>query len=143
MIARCASFFRWLGTPVRACRSLFPFTHAGRQTLIYIVLALAGPALTAVVMWAMQITREARQWSIFGDMADRVAWSLFVIVCALACFVSIRAIRVGKDGASVEGREIEDTEGIKQAVQAPATAAQEVADRVKHEIDEATSGDKP
>lgn len=136
------AFFRWLGTPVRACRSLFPFTHAGRQTLIYLVLAMAGPALTAVVMWAMEITKDARQWAIFGSLADRVAWSLFVIVCALACFVSIRAIRIGKDGASMESRDIEDAEDVKSAVQAPATAAQLVADDIKAKIDEATSGEK-
>lgn len=127
-----AAFFRWLGTPVRACRSLFPFTHEGRQTLVYIVLALSGPALTAVVMWAMAITRDADQWQIFGSMADKVSWSLFVIVCSLACFVSIRAIRIGKDGASIEGRDIDD---MKDAVQAPADAAQEKADEIKAEIE--------
>lgn len=136
---RAAAFFRWLGAPVREVRALFPFTHEGRQTLVYIVLAFAGPALTGVVMWAMSITRDEKHWDIFGSLADKVSWSLLIIVCALACFVSIRAIKIDKNGASIEGRDIPDDDTIREAIQAPVDAAQAKADEMK---DEVTSGDK-
>lgn len=104
-MTRVSAFFRWLGTPFRAARSWFPFSHEGRQTLVYIALTLAGPALTAVAIWVMTVTKAARQWEIFASLADKIGWSLFIIVCALACFVSIRAIKISKDGASIEGRD--------------------------------------
>lgn len=81
----------------------FPFTREGRQSLIYIVLAGCGPALTLVVIWAMSLTERAGQWAIFASLADKVAWGLLLIVLALACFVSIRAIKIGKNGIEATG----------------------------------------
>lgn len=85
--------------------SMFPFTREGRQTLVYLCLAGCGPALTLIVIWAMHLSEDAGQWAIFADLANKVAWALLVIVLALACFVSIRAIKLDvKDGtAEVKG----------------------------------------
>lgn len=86
-----------------------PFTHQGRQTLIYITLALCGPALTFCIMWALSVVEqfpgtsgEARL-AAYVELAKPMTWALLIIVVALACFVSIRAIRIGKDGLSAEG----------------------------------------
>lgn len=139
---RLGAFFRWLGSPVRGVRTLFPFTHDGRQTLIYIVLSFAGPALTLLTWWAMNIARLAGQWHIFGVMSDWVVWSLFVIVCALACFVSIRAVQIGKDGAKITGKDSRDDDEIRAAIQAPVDAAQAKADEVKTEVTSTTEKDQ-
>lgn len=92
---------------------LFPFTREGRQTLIYLVLAGCGPALTGVIVWAMQVIRgwqsvdAASRLDRFADLAMVMASALVIIVIALACFVSIRAIKVGKDGFEASGGEKE------------------------------------
>jgi hypothetical protein len=96
---------RWLSTPVRAVRSLFPFTREGRQTLVYLVFAGAGPALTLLVKWAMGQALDRKLNDAFASLADKVADALLVICLALACFVSIRAIKIGKDGMDVQGRD--------------------------------------
>lgn len=91
--------------------SLFPFTREGRQTLIYLVLAGCGPALTAVIVWAMYIIRGWSDASAelrldkFASLAMVVASALVIIVIALSCFVSIRAIKIGKDGIEADGRD--------------------------------------
>jgi succinate dehydrogenase hydrophobic anchor subunit len=90
--------------------SPFPFTREGRQTLVYLVMAGCGPALTAVVIWAMYVIRwwpdataDARLDK-FAQLALCVAAALIIIVIALSCFVSIRAIKggVGKDGINFD-----------------------------------------
>lgn len=88
-------FNRWLSTPIRAVRGLFPFSHEGRQTLVYLVFAGAGPALTAVVWLAMQVLAGAKQWDGYMRLATIVALSLLIIVTGLGMFVSIRAIKIG------------------------------------------------
>lgn len=98
-----AAFLHWLGTPFRAARAAVPFTHDGRQTLVYLVFAGAGPALTAVVIWIMQAARDAKQWDTFSRVALIVAAALLVITIALAMFVSIRAIKIGRDGIEASG----------------------------------------
>lgn len=83
---------------------VFPFTRPGRQTLVYLVFAGAGPALTAVVIWAMiEALERAALWPTFSQLALIVAAGLFVIVLGLAMFVSIRAIKIGKDGIEADG----------------------------------------
>lgn len=87
-----------------------PFTHEGRQTLVYLVFAGAGPALTLFVLWIMQMIRdwtgasEAEKLERFAGLANYVGLALLIVVVALACFVSIRAFKasVGKDGLSIE-----------------------------------------
>lgn len=88
----------------------FPFTREGRQTLVYLVMAGCGPALTGVVIWAMYVVRwwpdaspDARLDK-FAQLALCVAAALIIIVIALSCFVSIRAIKggVGKDGVQFD-----------------------------------------
>lgn len=91
------------GKAWRALRELFPFTHEGRQTLVYLAYAGCGPALTLAVIWAMQTAAEHGQWSLFGQMALVVSFSLLIIVTGHAMFVSIRALKLNKDGFEAQG----------------------------------------
>ncbi len=83
-----------------------PWTREGRQTLIYLVLALCGPALTVCIMWALSVietfpgTTGQQRLDAYVSLAAPLGWSLIIIVLALSCFVSIRAIKIeaGKDG---------------------------------------------
>lgn len=86
-----------------------PFSREGRQTLIYLVLAGCGPALTLTVIWAMRVIRDwetvsaAARLDKFASLAMVLAAALVIIVIALACFVSIRAIKIGRDGIEASG----------------------------------------
>lgn len=73
---------------------------------MYLVYALSGPALTAVVIWAMvEALRRVALWQTFSQLAFILAAALFVVVTGLAMFVSIRAIKVGRDGFEASGGE--------------------------------------
>lgn len=96
---------RWLATPIREGRMLFPFTHEGRQTLVYLIFAGAGPALTLLAIDIMHDAMNERQWGIYASMASKVGWALLIITSGLGCFVSIRAVKLGKDGFAVDGRD--------------------------------------
>jgi ABC-type nickel/cobalt efflux system permease component RcnA len=91
-------FFRWLGTPVRAVAAWFPLGNDGRQTLIYLVFALAGPALTAITIWAMQKALSHGWQGLFSNLAYMLGWALMIVVCGLAMFVSVRAVKLGREG---------------------------------------------
>jgi hypothetical protein len=86
-----------------------PLTIAGRQTLVYLVFAGSGPALTLLVVWAMTSIREWQGASAisrldrFAALANMVAAGLLIIVVALACFVSIRALKISAKGIEAEG----------------------------------------
>jgi len=83
--------------------SWFPFTQPGRQTLVYFVFAWAGPVLTAITVWAMVTALANGLQATFSNLAYLVGGCLLIIVTGLAMFVSIRAVRLGKDGFSAEG----------------------------------------
>lgn len=83
--------------------SWVPYSHEGRQTLVYLVFAGAGPALTCVVIWAMLRALDAQLPKTFSNLALVVAACLLIITTGLAMFVSIRAVKLGKDGFSAEG----------------------------------------
>lgn len=83
--------------------SLFPFTREGRQTLVYLVFAGCGPALTVIVIWAMNKALGMRLFDTFSRLSYVVAASLLIIVTGLAMFVSIRAVKIGKDGFEASG----------------------------------------
>jgi hypothetical protein len=102
-MTRLQRFNRWLSTPFREVRKLFPFTHEGRQTLIYIIFAGAGPALCVICLWAMNAAAEKGWNAVFANLAYKFGWANLIIVSGLACFVSIRSIKMGKDGFGVEG----------------------------------------
>lgn len=80
-----------------------PFTHQGRQTLIYLIFAGAGPALCLMTIWAMVQALRHGLLKTFSNLSLVVAASLLIIVTGLAMFVSIRAVKLGKDGFSAEG----------------------------------------
>lgn len=103
-----------------------PLTRDGRQTLVYLIFAGAGPVLTLTVMWAMSeaLQRQAL-FRTFGHLAMIVAVSLLIIVTGLAMFVSIRAVRISKDGFEAMGG------NGPAAAQAVADSAQETADVIK------------
>lgn len=78
-----------------------PWTREGRQTLLYIVLALCGPALTGCLLWALDVVRVfpgttgEQRLDAYVELSKPIGWALMVIVVALSCFVSIRAIKIG------------------------------------------------
>lgn len=83
---------------------LFPLTREGRQSLVYCIFAGSGPALTAVVIWAMiEALNHVALWPTFSKLALIVAAALLVVVIGLSMFVSIRAIKIGKDGIEASG----------------------------------------
>lgn len=83
--------------------SWFPLTKEGRQTLVYCVFAGAGPALTAIVIWAMW-TAEGHTWrEVFANLAYMVAAGMLIVVTGLAMFVSIRSLKVSRDGLEASG----------------------------------------
>ena len=113
-------------------RDLFPFSHEGRQTLIYVCIAWAAPIMCGMLIWAQTRIEKFpgaaadQRLARFADISDRVSWGLLVILVAFACFVSIRAMKIDKNGLSVESR---DDAG--EAAQETADAAQDKADQIK------------
>lgn len=89
--------------------SLFPFTREGRHTLVYIVFSCSGPALTGLILWALYSIEDfagadaKERLDRFAELSMLVGSALLVTVVALACFVSIRAIKIGKDGIDAQG----------------------------------------
>ena len=73
----------------------FPWTRQGRQTLIYLAYAGAGPALCLIVIWAMERSLSMRLFATFTELSRYVAWALLVSVAGLASFVSLRAVKMG------------------------------------------------
>jgi hypothetical protein len=90
--------------------SLFPFTQEGRQTLVYLVFAGCGPALTAVVIWAMDKALSLDLFDTFSNLSYVVAASLLIIVTGLAMFVSIRALKLTRDGLEATGGSGDDAQ---------------------------------
>ena len=88
-----------------------PLSRAGRQTLVYLCLAGSGPALTGIIIWALVTVRDwagvdaAVKLARFATLTTYIAVSLLIIVIALACFVSIRAVKIGKDGIEAESND--------------------------------------
>lgn len=106
-----------------------PLSHSGRQTLIYLTFAGAGPALTMTVIWAMREALARPQlFGTFDHLAMIVAVSLLLIVSGLAMFVSIRAVKIGRGGFEASGTPSDDAPDAAQAV---ATSAQQTADVIK------------
>lgn len=123
------NLLHYLGTPIRAFRGLFPFTHEGRQTLIYLMCAFSAPVLTLVTIWILDTTGRNLQWGIFAKVAMVVAYSLLIITCAFGMFVAFRSLQLGgKDGLlSLTSKDNPD---------APVAAARKVAEEVKATADE-------
>ncbi len=83
--------------------SWFPYRHEGRQTLVYLVFAGSGPALCGITIWAMVRALDAGLPKTFSQLSLMVAACLLIITTGLAMFVSLRAVKLGKDGFSAEG----------------------------------------
>jgi hypothetical protein len=129
---RAAAFFRWLGTPIRAVRGLFPFTHDGRQTLIYLMCAFSAPILTLVVIYILDAAERHEQWKIYAEVARIVAYSLLIVCCAYAMFVAFRSL-------SLAGKEGLLNINAKDSPADPVKAAVKVAEEVKHKADVAVA----
>ncbi|HEX5183576.1 MAG TPA: hypothetical protein VFW19_10550 [Allosphingosinicella sp.] len=96
-------FWSVLGAPFRWLRGLFPLSPDGRQSLVYLIFAGAGPVLTLLIRWAMGRAAAAQQWDIFKMLADRVSIALLSITLGLLVFVGVRAIRIGPEGIDLNG----------------------------------------
>jgi zinc transporter ZupT len=79
-------------------KDYLPFTREARQTLIYLIFSGVGPVLTGVVIWTMLKSLEYELFSNFSNLSLIVAAALFIIVTSLGMFVSIRALKLSKDG---------------------------------------------
>lgn len=105
----------WRGWPW----NWLPYSREGRQTLIYLVVAGCGPALT-LALWnfagtALDVIRHwdgappldrLNHYAAIAELTIQlIGWALLVIVIALACFVSIRSLKLNvKQGtAEAEG----------------------------------------
>lgn len=108
------SFFQGLKKVFFSIVAWFPFTRAGRQTFIYLMIGLCGPALTILGWWAMETVRDfpgttgTERLEVYARLATMVMVGLLVIIVALSCFVSIRAIKIGAGGIEAKGRGGED-----------------------------------
>ena len=84
--------------------SWLPFTRAGRQTLIYLAFAGSGPAVTFGIIWAMRVIRDWNEASAqarldrFAELAMMLAYNSIIVSVTFACFISLRALKVSKDG---------------------------------------------
>lgn len=132
MIAKTAAFFHWLGTPIRATRALFPFTHDGRQTLIYLMCAFSAPVLTSLVIYILDAAEQHGQWTIYAQVARIVSYSLLIVCCAYAMFVAFRSLSLG-------GKEGLLSLTSKDSPSDPVKAAVKVAEQVKHKADVAVA----
>ena len=138
-MSKAAAFFRWLGTPIRAARALFPFTYDGRQTLIYLMCAFSAPALTLAVMHIMETMAEAGQWGGYREIARLVAYSLLISVCAFSMFVAFRSLSLGsKDGllnlSSKDNPDPSPVAAAKQVEEKVTTAAAKAVEEVAVEV---------
>lgn len=84
-----------------------PYTKEGRQTLVYLTFAGAGPVLTAIVIWAMVKALGFRLFDVFANLSYVVAAGLLILITGLSMFVAIRSLKVSKDGLEATGGEKE------------------------------------
>lgn len=98
----------------------FPYGRSGRQTLLYIVLALCGPALTGCLLWILRVvetfpdTTGEQRLEAYVDLSKPLGWALLIIVVALACFVSIRAVKIGPLEASSREDPVDPPQEIEE-----------------------------
>ncbi len=110
----------------------FPWSQEGRATAVYLGFLWSVPALTALLRWAMgEIAtfpgaEAGERLTRFANLADKIVDGVLLGMIVYACFISIRALKVGKDGLDVHGNE--DAGAGAQIV---ADAAQVTADKVK------------
>jgi hypothetical protein len=142
-VTRAAAFFRWLGTPIRATRALFPFTHDGRQTLIYLMCACSAPVLTFVALRILDVTEANGQWTIFAATARMIGYSLLISVCSFAMFVAFRSLSLGgKDGLlNLTSKETPDT--AVQAARAVEHDVVQAATEAVAKVEEKAAETKP
>lgn len=84
---------------------MFPLSRDGRQTLVHLVFAGAGPATSAMSGWAMMLAYRAERWDTFANLAMVNAAGNLIIVTALAMAVSIRAIKISAKGFEADGQD--------------------------------------
>lgn len=98
----------------------WPWSRGGRQTLLTLVFALCGPALTACLMWILDVVRTFpgasadKRLDAYAELAKPVGWSLLIITVALACYISIRSFKAGPTGIEAESNDNgDDPEPLK------------------------------
>lgn len=119
-----SSLGRWLAHPFHAARRLFPFSQEGRQTLVYLIFAGAGPALTLIGISILDRT-QGIYWPVFAEMARIFGWSLFVIVASLGLYVSIRSFKIGPGGMDFTSKEDAVSQAAKEVAKAGVEKAAE------------------
>lgn len=83
-----------------------PYSKEGRQSLVYLAFAGAGPILTGIVVWAMTVS-DSHSWrEVFANLAYMVAAGMLIVVTGLSMFVSIRSLKVSRDGLEASGGDV-------------------------------------
>ena len=96
--------------------SWFPFSQEGRKTLIYLVIAGCGPALTIVIIWALTVIRDFKdataeaKLASFSELAMMLGYNSIIITIALSCFVSIRAFNIDLKNGTMSTQSKDDEE---------------------------------
>ena len=137
MLERANAFFRWLGTPIRATRALFPFTQEGRQTLIYLMCAFSAPILTLVVIHILNVAEAHGQWSIYAQTARVVSYSLLIVCSAYAMFVAFRTLVLGGKEGLLNLTSKESQPDPVQAAKAVETEVKEAAAKAVEKVEAA------
>lgn len=108
-------------------------TPEGRRFWAFFVMLGASFVFTAFAAVGVWLVSGNVLYSLILALAAHI--QLFVCIGAFGWVMGRRiTLEAGRDGMKFGDR---DSEEMKEAVQAPATAAQEAADVVKHQIDEA------
>ena len=112
--------------------SWFPWTQEGRATAVYLGFLWSGPTLTALLRWSMGEIEffpgaaADQRLAAFARLADKVVDGVLLVGIVYACFISIRALKVGASGIDVSGNG-----DAGEGAQVVADAAQDKADEVK------------
>lgn len=108
-------------------------TPEGRRFWAFFVMLGASFVFTCFAAVGVWLVSGNVLYSLILALAAHI--QLFVCIGAFGWVMGRRiTLEAGRDGMKFGDS---DSEALKEAVQAPATAAQETADDIKHKIDEA------
>lgn len=118
-----------------------PFTQPGRQTLVYLMFAGAGPALLGAIMWFQSTIRNwtdapvAQRLDRYAEIAVIIAWSLFIVVLAYCAFAAFRSLKFNlKDGIDMNARDDGPSDQVLAGAAAGAMAGAVAGDAVAKSV---------
>lgn len=132
-----ARFFAWLGRGLLNVRGLFPFTHEGRATLVYLMFAGAGPAVMFAIIYGLRTIRDwtgapaIQRLDRFAEIVDKLGWGMVIVLVTMACFISIRAFKLNVRTGSFDVDGNSAGSAAQAATDAGTAAAQATTDEIK------------